>query len=405
MYIYALPFTYALSMVNGLLTMSLLISAWLAVLLALQQLKKNVTIPRLTTSFLFFLVFLTFLPFTQLITGTVSSKSLNHFFAYTGSILAFGLIPMLAVANISRPGWANILLRDMMWTARIAALVAVLQFISSNFLGIFWEDLIYYPDSTEAKSTFLGVFFRSRGFASEPGHFAFTLELLAPLLMYGHFVSQKRSKSIMVMDFLLLLLAFLSTGSPAGLVIFATGFIMSVLLFPSRHVVPFILSFLVALVVTLGLVSVIGNQFDQSNPFDLISSIVINKLDSTSSADRSERIRIGLNLIGNASPLQIFFGYGPAVYVSQNLGEDGTIIQFYLLLLLEGGAIGTIFFLGGFVFMAALANNKLGKDRVFFFWVFFSLVIHYFFISNYFYPMIWFMFPLLLIMKAVHEKG
>ncbi len=404
-YIYVMPFTYALSMANGLLTMSLLMSACLAVQLALRQLRHIVIIPRLTTSFFLFLAFLALLPLAQLFTGTVSSKSLNHFFAYTGSIFAFGLIPMLAVANISRPGWANVLLRDMMWTARITALVAVVQFISSNFLGIFWEDLIYYPDSIEAKSTFLGVFFRSRGFASEPGHFAFTLELLAPLLMYGHSVSQKRLKFIMIMDFLLLLLAFLCTGSPAGLLIFGTGFLLAALLFPSRHVVPFLLSFLVALVMTLGLASVIGNQFDQSNPVDLISSIFIDKLDSTSSADRAERIRIGLDLIGNASPLHFLLGYGPAVYASQNLGEDGTIIQFYLLLLLEGGAIGTLFFLGGFVFMAALAVKELGKDRVFFFWAFLSLAIHYLFISNYYYPMIWFMFPLLLIMRAVHEKG
>lgn len=404
LYIFAMPFTYALSIANGLITMSLLLSVWLAAHLVFRMLGYVIVVPRLTTAFLMFLAFLAFLPLGQLFTGTVSNKSLNHFFAYTGSIIAFGLIPMLAVANISRPGWANILVRDIMWTARIAALAAVLQFISSNFLSIFWEDLIYYPESIEARSTFLGVFFRSRGFAAEPGHYAFTLELLAPLLLYGHSVLLKKSRGIMLIDILLLLLAFLCTGSPAGLLIFGTGFLLAALLFPSRHAVPFLWGLLIAFVVALGLIGIIGNQFDLSNPLDTLSLIFTDKLDSSSSADRAERIRIGLDLLSNASPLHLLIGYGPAVYASRNLGETGTIVQFYLLLLLEGGVIGTLFFLGGFVFMAVIAIKQLGQERIFFFWAFLSLAIHYLFISNYYYPMIWFMFTLLLIMRAIHEK-
>lgn len=404
-YIYALPFTYALSFADGRVTLSLLISAWLAVMLTFRLLRQTVAIPRLKTSFpfLLFLAFLFFLPLGQLFTGTVSSKSLNHLLAYGVSIVGFGLIPMLAVANTTSPGWANVLLRDIMWTARLAVLAAVIQFVSSNFLGVFFEDLIYYPNIIEDKSMFLGLFFRSRGFAAEPGHYAFTLELLAPLLLYGHSVNQNKSRLIIITDLLLLMLAFLSTGSPAGLLIFGLGFLIAALLFPPRHVTAWFWFGLIALVITVGLMNVIAEHIAQLNWLDLLSSLFIDKLDSTSASVRAERISIGLNLIVDASPWQLLLGYGPAVYETQNLGEE-SIIQFYLLLILEGGVIGTLLFLGGFAFLAVSAIKQLGQVRFFYFWALLNLALHYCFISNYYYPMIWFMFPLLLIMQAVHKK-
>ena len=403
MYIYTLPFTYALSLADGRVTMSLLMSFCLVALLISRLFKHNLLIPSLMQAYYLFLAFLTFLPLSQIFTGTVSDKSLNHLLAYSVSIVGFGLIPMLAVANISRQGWADVLIRDIMWTARLAALVAVLQFIGSNFLGFFFEDLIYYPATIEANSMFFGIFFRSRGFAAEPGHYAFILELLAPLLLYSHSVSQKKSSLIMVTDLLLMLLAFLSVGSPAGLVLLGTGFLLSILLFPARHVTPFLWFGLIALAVALGLVELVGNQADQSHSFDLLSSIFIDKLDSTSGTDRADRIAIGLKLIDEASPLQLLLGNGPAVYISQKLGEQ-TIIQFYLLLFLEGGVLGMLLFLGGFAFMVAHAIRQLGPERVFYFWALLNLTLHYFFISNYYYPMIWFMFPLLLIMQAARKS-
>jgi hypothetical protein len=403
MYIYALPFTYALSIADSRLTISLLLSGWLVTLLTFRLIRHAVAIPRLKTVFLLFLAFLFFLPLGQLLTATVSSKSLNHLLAYGISIVGFGFIPMLAVANISVPGWAEVLVRDIMWTARIAALAAVLQFISSNFFGVFFEDFIYYPDTIEARSMFLGLFYRSRGFAAEPGHYAFTLELLAPLLLYGHSVRQEKSSLVIIADFLLMLLAFLSIGSPAGLLIFGAGFLLAALLFPSRNVAPLLWLGLISLAITLSLVNIVGNQVNQSNWLDLLSSLFFDKLDSTSATDRAERIDIGLKLIGEASPLQLLLGYGPAMHESQKLGEQ-TIIQFYLLLFLEGGVLGMLLFLGGFACMVAHAIKRLGPGRVFYFWALLSLALHYFFISNYYYPMIWFMFPLLLIMEAVHEK-
>lgn len=403
MYIFALPFTYALSMADGRVTLSLLMSFCLVALLISRSLEHNLVIPSLMQAFYLFLAFLSFLPLSQIFTGTVSDKSLNHFLAYSASIVGFGLIPMLAVANMSRQGWADILIRDIMWTARLAALVAILQFIGSNFLDVFSEDLIYYPDTIEAKSMFFGIFYRSRGFASEPGHYAFTLELLTPLLLYGHSISQKKSRLIMVTDLFLMLLAFLSVASPAGLLILGAGFLLAVLLFPTRHVAPFLWFGLIALAMALGIVEIVGNQADQSNRFDLLSSLFIDKLDSSSATDRADRIDIGLKLIEEASPLQLLLGYGPAVYVSQKLGSQ-TIIQFYLLLILEGGVLGTLLFLGSFVFMVAHAIRQLGPERIFYFWALLNLTLHYFLISNYYYPMIWFMFPLLLIMQAAQRS-
>jgi hypothetical protein len=404
-YIYALPFTYALSLADGRVTLSLLISAGLALILTFRLLSEAVAIPNLKACFpfLLFLTFLFFLPLGQLFTGTVTGKSLNHFLAYGVSIVGFGLIPMLAVANMRSLGWATVLLRDIMWTARIAALAAVLQFIFSNFWGVFFEDIIYYPNIIEDRSMFLGLFFRSRGFAAEPGHYAFTLELLAPLLLYGHSVSQSKSRLIIITDLLLLMIAFLSTGSPAALLIIVSGLVIAALLFPPRHVTAWLWFVVIALVMTVGLINVIAENIAHLNWLDLLSSLFTDKLDSTSASVRAERINVGLNLIVEASPLQLLLGYGPAVYEAQNLGEE-SIIQFYLLLILEGGLIGTLLFLGGFALLAANAIKQLGQVRFFYFWAFLNLALHYCFISNYYYPMIWFMFPLLLIMETVDIK-
>lgn len=403
LYVLSLPFTYALSFWDGRLSITVLLSCYLGFLLSFRLISHHLIIPRLGAVYFMFFAFLFFLPLGSLFANTFSSTTFNHLLAYLVSIIGLGFIPMLAVANIQESGWAAVLLRDLMWTARLAATVAVVQFICSNFFGQFFEDYIYYPDTIEARSMFMGLFYRSRGFAAEPGHYAFTLEFLAPLLFYGHSLVRNKSIYVIVADFLLILLAFFCIGSPLGLLVFGAGFLLAFLFFPSRHNIVLLCCGLFALAVAFSLMDIVSNQVNQSNWLDLLSSLFIDKLSSTSAIDRAERIDIGFRLIEDAAPLQMLFGYGPAVYESQKLG-DQTIMQFYLLLLLEGGVVGMILFVGGFICLTAYAIKQLGSGRFFYFWAFISLLLHYFFISNYYYPMIWFLFPLLLIIQAVDKQ-
>lgn len=57
MYVYALPLTYALSIADGRLTISLLLSGWLATLLTFRLIRHNLVIPTLSAAFLLFFAF------------------------------------------------------------------------------------------------------------------------------------------------------------------------------------------------------------------------------------------------------------------------------------------------------------------------------------------------------------
>lgn len=402
LYIYSLPFTFAMSFYDGRVTISLILSCVMFVFLLFRAVNSQIIFPYIAIVFLYFLFFLITLSIGGIFSGSLNEKSISHLVAYSLCIFCFGFIPVVAVSNISVPRWHQIIIYDATWTCRIAAVIVIVQFILSNFFGIFFEDYIYYPETIDAQSTFLGSLIRARGVAAEPGHYAFILEFFAPILFYSHSIGEKKSWTILPIDILFILLAMLSTGSPTGVIVLFWGFLISAAIFPSRRLYILFMGMLISVIIAVFIISIIAS-FQNMSWQDLLVLLVTDKIDSSSADEREQRFAVGLNLVSNASFIQFLFGYGPAVYVSQKLG-DQTIIQLYLLLLAESGVIGLVLFMFGFWVLAKFAYVFIGHGRVYFFWALFCILLHYMFIANYYYPMLWSMFFLFVAMSESQDS-
>lgn len=402
LYIYSLPFTFALSLFDGRLTITLIISFLLLISLFLHSCVARLNSIPFLLSFALFSGFLICLLIGTIFTGAFSVKSINHLSAYTASIVFFGLVPLLAIKNVALRYNSIVLLKDFVVVARLSCLLVIFQFFLSNFLNIFLEEYIYFPTTIEARSTFLGLFYRSRGVAAEPGHFAFFLEFCVPFILYAqkYLVPKRNMKLWFNVDLTIILLALFSTGSPLGIATLILGFVISASLFsdPSKKTIALAFAFSAGVLAIILLL--MSNSMDQRGVVDILSSVFLDKVDSTSSTVRENRLAVGLTLIGQADLFTFFLGYGPAVYDTQNLGQNSIIIL-YLLLLIEGGAIGFLFFVGGFLVLAVKAENMISSGKFFFFWALINCSIHYFFISNYYYPMIWFLFSLAVLLSIV----
>lgn len=395
-YVFSLPFSYAMSLRNGSVTSTLIIGGVLGLcLLAPGWSIEKRTVRNVAALFWPYGILLGSIFLGAEINTHTTDKSLPHFLAYASSVLCFAIIPYLAFSQLDDQQKRRVLL-DIANVARFSCAAVLVQFVCGNFFNIFFEDFISYPESYASQSIFLGIFFRSRGFASEPGHFAFFLESIIPLLFLVN-RKLKASARIYTFDILLTAFAFLSMGSPAGIAIMILGLSFATIL-TGKVRFQAILRGGIALILILGSLSVILDKFTESNlnAWDAISGIFVDKTDSSSSMEREDRFRKGIDLFINASPIEQAIGYGPAVYMSQNLGDD-TIIQLYLLLILEAGAIGLFSFLLALLILAANIKKLPPDYRHYMLWALINCALHYVLISNYYYPYIWLLYPALML--------
>lgn len=392
-YIYTLPFTYAFSAREGLITITVVVAA-LGLLFCL----FNVVFGRtyIPSKFSLFLLssFCLNLVFTMIRQNIVNDKTLNHFIAYTGSILLFCAVPLVLAASADGLRSKKIILSDLVIVARFCCLAVILQFWMNNFTSHSFEDFIPYPEGIDAQSMFLGRFYRSRGFAAEPGHFSLLLEMLVPLVVLAQHQVWRRHRWNLILDVSLLFLALCCIGSPTGFIIIIASYILAQVVSGSGPRAGTLWLLLLASGVVLAIYEfLIRDLVGGASLADVAWEMLSGKLDSSSANVRADRFALGWLLLDEASPSQLIFGYGPASYYNLNLG-DQSIIQLFQLLLVESGIIGACLFIGSFVSLARAAREILIDERLFFYWSMFALAIHYSFIANYYYPYIWFLFPL-----------
>lgn len=393
LYLYTLPFTYAFSAREGFLTPTVAVAAFSLLFCVFNVVFRGVQFP---SKFPFFLLtlFCLDLVFSIIDQNITNVKTLNHFGAYSGSVLLFGLVPTLLVSSADGKRTTRIICFDLVIIARICCVAAILQFWMNNFTRYTFEDFIPYPQGIDAQSMFLGRFFRSRGFSAEPGHFSLLLEMLVPFVVLNQREIWLRQRWRLLIDVALIFLGFCCIGSPTGFIILPMSYVFAQAISgggPRASTVWLILLSCGAIVAIYEFMirDLVGGASLTQVAWEMISG----KLDSSSADVRADRFALGWILLSEASSAQLLIGYGPASYFNLNLG-DQSIIQLFQLLLIEGGIVGTTLFLGAFVSLARSAYRTIGGSRLFYFWSMCALAIHYTFISNYYYPYIWLMFAL-----------
>ena len=393
LYLYTLPFTYALSAREGLVTLTVGVAALALLFCVFDVVFRGVEIPSKFPIFLLILFCLNMV-FAIIEQNIANDKTINHFAAYSGSILLFGIVPMLLVSSADSKRATEIICSDLVIVARLCCVVAILQFWMNNFTRYTFEDFIPYPQGIEAQSMFLGRFFRSRGFAAEPGHFSLLLEMLVPFVVYTQREIWLRQRWRLLLDVALIFLGFCCIGSPTGFIILGLSYVAAQAISgggPRASTLWLLLLSCGAIVAIYEVM--IRDLVGGASLIDVAWEMISGKLDSSSAEVRVDRFALGWTLLSEASPSQLIFGYGPASYFNLNLG-DQSIIQLFQLLLVECGIVGTGLFLGAFVSLARSAHKALSDARLFYFWSMCALGIHYTFISNYYYPYIWLLFAL-----------
>ena len=393
LYLYTLPFTYAFSAREGLVTLTVGVASLALVFCLFGVIFAGVRIPSKFPIFLLILFCLNMV-FAIMEQNIANEKTINHFSAYTGSILLFGVVPMLLVSAADSEKTTSIICKDLVVIARLCCVVAIVQFWMNNFTRYTFEDFIPYPQGIAAESMFLGRFFRSRGFAAEPGHFSLLLEMLVPFVAYSQRGIWLRQRWRLLIDVMLIFLGFCCIGSPTGFIILGVSYVVAQTVSGGGPRASTLWLFLISCVAIVAVYELmIRDLVGGASLTDVAWEMISGKLDSSSADVRADRFALGWTLLSEATTSQLMFGYGPASYYNLNLG-DQSIIQLLQLLLVETGIVGTALFAGAFISLARSAKKTLSDPMLFYFWSMFALALHYTFISNYYYPYIWLLFAL-----------
>lgn len=406
-YILSLPFIFAMSFAEGKITFSILLSVVMSFVLIISLVKKGkIYISKNLLLYVFpSFLFLLYLFFNLLITLSFEIASISHFFSYVFTIVLFFVTPMCFYHYYREKICIKRVFYFVYLMTFFSAVYACLQFGFKNWFHFDLDIFLHWPSSEISGATFLGVFYRAKGFAPEAGHFAFFLECFIPLIYYYLFVSKFCTLNFVtkVITFFITLVSFLFTVSAAAFVIVPVAIFISCLLnfniFYNYTRKYFFLSLIVIGVV----LSVVFILKDILPIYDMVFTSTFDKLDSVSSADRLSRMNLFGELTKRADVLTLLFGYGPAATTKLGYG-DTTIVLLYPLLIVELGIVGSLFFI--FVLGSFLLKMFCIKSKVKFFICisFFSLIFHYVFIANYWYPFIWFLGILIFICFENDDK-
>ena len=332
----------------------------------------------------------------------VLGKTVNHLIAYLASFINFYLsISLLLIINNAENIFPTIL-KIITWTLFISCVFAIVEFVSKNFFAFDFDHFIPHPNVETIDALALGDLFRSvraRGFAEEPGHFAFMLNLFIPLSVYYlFFINEnnvsKLSKILFIISFIIALIITFSTAAFASLPV--AIFITSIYYWRIwvQHISK----------ISLGLVILVLAVWLFNKYFPIITQLALDiegKVSNSGSVDdRSIRTNNFFAVFGKAPIWQKLIGYGPSGYLRAGLNADSdSFLVLYQTIIFESGIIGLSLF-GMFLWNVFQLLKNVAAPLNFF--IFLSLVygtIHYFFISNYWYPWYWFICALVFIIQ------
>lgn len=332
-----------------------------------------------------------------------SSKSLNHTLAYFYVIILSYFLLKLSLLNIKYD--KQYFYSSIIIGVFLASSFGCFEFALKSFLNIQLDEFLPRQSVNEYDPTALGEYIRIRSFTEESGHFAFYLELMFPLSLL--IIKKKLCHKMLQDSFIYIfstitLIAFILTFSSAG---FGIVIMFYVIIFLPPSTTGFIKKMikkkiiLLKLFITCLILAIISFIYiDQlSNFWNIFYELVFGKLGTGSADDRSSRIATGLEIFNASDIINKLIGYGPGAYEKLNIDS---IVSLYFTYLLEVGYLGVFCF---FMFIFSLIiyiHEKFWKlnKRLLLFSIACGLT-HFLFISNYWYPWIWFVIITMEIIK------
>ncbi|MGE5481391.1 MAG: O-antigen ligase family protein [Bacteroidota bacterium] len=327
--------------------------------------------PRLTVDDAALWLLLVVVGLSTLVNGGNSDMRWSHALAYLAVILLYYYSPVLML-------WTNVKHRQridsfIVYGVFLAAAFALLEFTLKNFVGFPLDSYVPRPLVQIGDPTFMGRWIRARSFAEEPGHFALYLNTMAPLALlrawqhYGPRTARWLAS--------LVLLAFVTTFSSAGVVSAAVGAVAAGLL--DRRLRRVLVLAGAVLGGLLLLWSLLG-----SHPAAVLSEMISGKLslDNVSLSDRVAKW-VRAWMLWQSHPA---FGAGP--------GSAQGAISWYLELGAETGVIGTVMLLALLMLQVRQAMRLDSPLRGVMLYSLFASYAHYAVISNFWYPWLWFLF-------------
>jgi hypothetical protein len=336
------------------------------------------------------IIFILYVILNSLINVQFYGSYFNHVISYISSVLLFLIMPLWYYESFKLKYNYRQLLFWICFVTVFTCLYAISQFFLNNFFGINLDDYLYWPAVEISNTMALGMYFRTKSFFAEPGHFGLFLECFIPLIFW-YFYKTKIIFNYMIKNilFFIIIIAFVLTISAASFFCLSTAFLI-VWLINVKDIKNYSPKFLFKVMFFLGILYLIYFYTNSYfSVFDMIYTNSIDKLDSGSSQDRLSRLGIFFDIVNNMNVLDYFLGFGPNATVT--LGYRSTVILLYPLVFIELGLLGFLFFaaiLCGFIYYSF---SLKGSIRFYTQVSLFSVLLHYLFISNYWYPYLWFL--------------
>ncbi len=326
----------------------------------------------------FFLLFIISMMLNIMINNAANERSIFYVVGFLSSYLVY-----LKVVSCNYIKYKQLILRVTYFSTIIVSLYIIYEFICRNFYpGLFFD--LPRVLNKEYNATFIGKYYRARGFCSESGHTALFYEFVLPFNIYYIFFKKSNIRKAIFLVIVLVSLIFIY--SSMALAIMGTALMLALFIYIMKRKKN-IKSYLIILGLIVLLVACGSYLNNASGDLKLSIGEITNKMlltnESQSATDRKMRVIDGYSVIKN----NIIWGIGPMM-LSNYTGFD-TTLNMPMDLILYSGFFGAIFFcIYILIFFIKIINTKDNFQYCMFF-SFFMVMAHYQIITNFYYPWIW----------------
>lgn len=338
--------------------------------------KKTINIKCYKPEDLFIILMFIGLSLSSLISP--NQKSFNYLLAY---FFIFGASYLILKGVICNYCNYRKLLNVNTLSVIFVSSFAIIDFIGFYYFNFDIQSII--PRSRDASATYLGIFRRSYGFATEPTILALYFNTLGILAVWNLWKYMKCCNVAKFLFTLIFIGAWMSTFSAAGVASLLAGFLISFsslwLRVQKVHIYKRHLMLLILAMLILSTFSFSFRGEIKSFTAPIIRKITLQKGASV----RMEQWRRGLSdIIENP-----VFGYGPG-----NTSVSGSVsnINWYIFLTVEGGLVSSLPIILFLIFSyIRIASSKV-TGKIWFMTGFIAGSIHFMAISTFFHPFLWF---------------
>lgn len=394
-----MPFTSAFC-ISSSLSWPLIISSFCTFFLLIFFISGNkITIPNGKPVLLitFFLLFISLSFFVNDILSPPSSfifgKSINHLFAYIATFINFYISSLFLLNLNSDRINPNKIATLITWILFFSCIFAIVEFVAKNAFQVDFDRIIPHPSVEKMNALALGDIFKSiraRGLSEEPGHFAFMVDLFLPIAAYYLYFSHqcKFSKSTKIVFVFVFVITIIITFSTAAFFALPIGLFISFGYF-KKHLLTYLPQIIFAGILLLCSAIILDNYFPIITQLALDIDQKANN--SSSMDDRSLRSYLFQMYFIKAPIINKLIGYGPSGYLRAGMEADSdSFLVLYQTFIFESGIIGFLIFISFLWVVFLNIRNIIFPLNFFLFYSFILGILHYFFISNYWYPWYWF---------------